>query len=215
VNAALLALLERELLASKYNLKELYRVILNSRVYQLSSIPQTESPAAGANFAHHPLRPLGAEVLIDAINQITGTDEKYTSAIPEPYTVMPDGQRAIDLPDGSITSSFLELFGRPARDSGLESERSPRPTPDQRLHLLNSTHIQRKIEQSPKLRALARGKAAQRVVNLYLTILSRPPTDEEIEVWRAYAASKSSTERDAWTDITWALFNSPEFLYRH
>jgi len=213
VNAALLASLERELIASKYDLKRIYRVILNSRTYQLSSIPQTESPAAGAHFAHHPLRPLGAEVLIDAINQVTGTDEKYTSAIPEPYTVMPDGQRAIDLPDGSITSSFLELFGRPARDSGLESERSPKPTPDQRLHLLNSTHIQRKVEQSPKLRALSRGKA--RVVDLYLTILSRPPTDEEVKVWREYAASKASIERDAWTDLTWALLNSPEFLYRH
>ena len=213
VNAALLALLERELIASKYDLKRIYRVILNSRVYQLSSIPQTESPVAGAHFAHHPLRPLGAEVLIDAINQITGTNEKYTSAIPEPYTFMPDGQRAIDLPDGSITSSFLELFGRPARDSGLESERSPKPTPDQRLHLLNSTHIQRKIEQSPKLRALSRGKT--RVVDLYLAILSRPPTDEEVKVWREYAANKSTFERDAWTDLAWALLNSPEFLYRH
>jgi hypothetical protein len=213
VNAALLALLERELIASEYDLKQLYRVILNSRVYQLSSIPQTESPAAVAHFAHHPMRPLGAEVLIDAISQITGTSEKYTSAIPEPYTFMPDGQRAVDLPDGSITSSFLELFGRPPRDSGLESERSPRPTPDQRLHLLNSTHIQRKIEQSPKLRALSRGKTP--LVDLYLTILSRPPTDEEVRVWREYAASKSIIERDAWTDIIWALLNSPEFLYRH
>ena len=65
-------------------------------------------------------------MLIDALDQITGTDEKYSSAIPEPYTFIPDSLRSIALPDGSITSSFLEMFGRPPRDTGLESERNNR-----------------------------------------------------------------------------------------
>ena len=93
-------------------------------------------------------------MLIDALSQITGTTEKYSSAIPEPFTFIPENQRSIALPDGSITSSFLEMFGRPPRDTGLESERNNRPTAAQRLHLLNSSHIQRKIEQSPKLQSL-------------------------------------------------------------
>ena len=58
-------------------------------------------------------------MLIDAICQVTGTTEKYSSAIPEPFTFMPNGQRAVALPDGSITSPFLETFGRPPRDTGL------------------------------------------------------------------------------------------------
>ncbi|HEX2972772.1 MAG TPA: DUF1553 domain-containing protein, partial [Tepidisphaeraceae bacterium] len=147
-NPELLALLQRELVASHYDLKHLYRLILNSRTYQLSSIAQSTHPEAAANFAYYPLRRLQAEVLIDALCQITGTHEKYSSLTPEPFTFMPDNQRAVALADGSITSSFLEMFGRPPRDTGLESERNDRPTAAQRLHLLNSSHIQRKIEQS-------------------------------------------------------------------
>jgi Protein of unknown function (DUF1553)/Protein of unknown function (DUF1549) len=123
-NPELLAYLEQELSGSKYDLKHLYRLILNSQTYQLSSIPRSESPAAAANFAQYPIRRLDAEVLADAICDTTGTTESYTSAIPEPFTFIPEGQRSISLPDGSISSAFLELFGRPPRDSGLEAERN-------------------------------------------------------------------------------------------
>ena len=111
-------------------------------------MPGTDSPEAAAHFAYHPLRRLDAEVLIDALDQITGATESYSSAIPEPFTFIPGDMRSIALPDGSISSSFLEMFGRPPRDTGLEAERNNRPTADQRLHLLNSSHIQLKIEQS-------------------------------------------------------------------
>ena len=89
-------------------------------------------------------------MLIDAINQITGTTEKYTSRIPEPFTFMPEEQRSIALADASITSTFLDLFGRCPRNTGLESEqRSSLPTAAQQLHLLNSSHICRKLEDRP------------------------------------------------------------------
>jgi hypothetical protein len=88
---------------------------------------RSEQAAAEAQFAYYPLRRIEADVLIDALNQITGTTEKYSSPIPEPFTFIPENQRAIALGDGSITSTFLELFGRPARDTGLESERSSGP----------------------------------------------------------------------------------------
>lgn len=215
-NPALLTLLERELVTARYDLKHIYRLILNSSTYQLSSIPSSNRPDAEANFASYPLRRLEAEVLIDALNQITGATEKYSSAIPEPFTFIPESQRSINLADGSITSSFLEMFGRPARDTGLESERSNRPTAAQRLHLLNSTHIQRKIEQSPAILAFSRfGRRPREVVDgLYLLILSRFPTDDERKVVEAYAQS-GSMPRDAIVDLAWALINSAEFLYRH
>jgi len=153
-NPELLGFLQKELVAAQYDLKHLFRLILNSQTYQLSSVARRDRPEAAVHFARYPLRRLEAEVLIDALNQITGTSEQYSSAIPEPFTYIPEGQRSIALPDGSITSSFLEMFGRPPRDTGLEGERSNRPTADQRLHLLNSSHIQRKIESSPKLQSL-------------------------------------------------------------
>jgi len=220
-NPELLAYLERELVSARYDLKRIYRLILNSQTYQLSSIPRR--PLAGASgseggdthFAYYPLRRIEAEVLIDALCQISGTGETYTSAIPEPFTVMPEGQRSIALPDGSITSSFLELFGRPPRDTGLESERNNRPSADQTLHMLNSTHIYRKIEQGPKLQALIRNikNPQELVTQLYLTILSRTPTAEEWKIVTAH--SKVAKGRDAMIDLAWALINTAEFQYRH
>ena len=217
VNPELLACLERELITAHYDIKALYRLILNSQTYQLSSIPQTTRPEGMANFAYYPLRRLEAEVLIDALNQITGTTEKYSSPIPEPFTFIPEAQRTIALPDGSITSSFLDMFGRPARDTGLESERNNRTTAEQRLHMLNSSHIQRKLEQGRQFQSVLQAKGSTREIttNIYLTILSRYPTEKEMQLAENYVKSGSTRGREALLDIAWSLLNSSEFLYRH
>jgi hypothetical protein len=212
----LLAYLESELVSSGYDLKHIYRLILNSNTYQLSSIPRSAKPEAAKNFACYPVRRLDAEVLADALSQVTGTSEQYFSAVPEPYTIMPDGERAIALPDGSISSSFLELFGRSPRDTGMESERNNRPTAAQRLHLLNSSQIERRIEQGPVLQEIFRKPDPRAVLTgLYLTILSRYPAEEEVKAATAYAKSSGLDRRKAAIDVTWALINSTEFLYRH
>jgi hypothetical protein len=156
-------------------------------------------------------------VLIDALCQISGTSESYTSQVPEPFTYIPEDQRSIAIADGSITSPFLEMFGRPPRDTGLESERSNRPTSDQRLHLLNSTHIRRKLERAmPRLMQNAsKNRPRVAVENLYLAILSRYPTDEELAAVGEYVRPARSNPRDGMMDVAWALVNSAEFLYRH
>ena len=143
-NRELLAVLQRELVESDFDLKHIYRLILNSAAYQQSCIPATDNPEAEVHFAHYPIRRLDAEVLIDAICQITGTTESYWSLIPEPWTFIPGSERSICLADGSITSPFLELFGRPARNTGYESERGSTPSAAQKLHLLNSSHIRQR-----------------------------------------------------------------------
>lgn len=214
-NPALLEYLARELVTSGYDFRHLLRVILNSQTYQRSCVPRSSNPRAAAHFAHYNLRRLDAEVLIDALNQITGTTESYTSVIPEPFTVLPEDVRAIALADGSITSPFLELFGRPPRDTGLEAERNNQPSAAQRLHLLNSTHIRRKLEQGPRLRELTAGRraTAETLTELYLTILSRPPTDAELAA--VAESARARNPREVLLDVAWALINSPEFLYRH
>ncbi len=218
-NPALLAVLERELLGSDYDLKHVFRLILNSRTYQLSAVPAAEDRAASeAQFANYAIRRLDAEVLVDALNQITGTTEMYSSYIPEPFTFIPEERRSILLPDGSITSPFLEMFGRPPRDTGLESERNNNPTAAQRLHVLNSTHVYHKIEKSRKLQAVMRAgrRDSRKVVrSLYLTILSRFPTEAELAVAEAYADKGIAAGNEAHIDLAWALINSAEFLYRH
>jgi hypothetical protein len=215
-NPELLAFLEKEFVASGYDFKQLYRLILNSKTYQLSSLPQGSSPEAAVNFAFYPLRRLDAEVLIDALDQLTGASEKYSSAIPEPYTFIPDNLRSIALPDGSITSSFLEMFGRPPRDTGLESERNNRITAAQKLCLLNSSLMQRKIEQSRMIefQTSSNRVPADIATGMYLGILSRFPTATEIKTAQDYFQSGIG-KRQAAVDLAWALMNSTEFLYRH
>ena len=216
-NPELLAYLEKEFIASHYDLKQLFRLILNSQTYQLSSIPRSHQPAAAANFASYPPRQLDAEVLADALCDITGTTEKYSSSIPEPFTFIPEQEHSIALPDGSITSPFLEMFGRSPRDTGLESERNNRPTAEQRLHLLNSSHLQRKLEQSPKIKYLlnTRNNPRDLVTGLYLAILSRFPTEDELRIATAYFPAGGGDNRSAALDVAWALINSAEFLFRH
>ncbi len=216
-NPDLLAYLEKELVASHYDLKHIYRLILNSNTYQLSSIVRDKSYQAEANFAYYPLRRLDAEVLIDALCQVTGTTEKYNSAIPEPYTFLPEGYRSIALPDGSITSPFLETFGRPPRDTGMESERNNKVTAAQRLHLLNSSHIQKKLEQGPRIQEILTSgrRPVQIVESLYLTILSRFPTEDEMKILRGRFNAPGGNRREAAIDLAWALINSAEFMHRH
>ena len=238
-NPELLALLERELVEARYDLKHIYRLILNSAAYQRCCIPTTNRPESETHFAHYPLRRLDAEVLIDAICQVTGTNETYTSMIPEPWTFIPKEQRSICLADASITSPFLGLFGRPTRDTGLESERNNTPTASQKLHLLNSSHIRDKIERrlkaqsdivTPSRRSRKSGRRSRRsttvasssmsfspatVTEVYLTVLSRFPTSEEMAVISDYARNAEAKGPDVMIDLTWALINTPEFLYRH
>jgi hypothetical protein len=217
-NPQLLAYLQGELIASGYDLKSIYRLILNSQTYQLSSIPRSSDPQAAANFAFYQIRPLEAEVLIDAICQITGTEERYVSAVPEPFTYLPPDVRAIDISDGNTSSAFLELFDRPSRDTGLASERNASAKSEQRLHMLNSTHVQNKIANGPKLRQLlaqTRSAPGSLADTLYLTILSRHPTADELRIVSAYRQSSTQPARDCVVDLAWALINSEEFLNRH
>ncbi|MEI6278219.1 MAG: DUF1553 domain-containing protein [Verrucomicrobiae bacterium] len=212
-NPELLAWLAKQLESARYDTKHLLRIILNSDTYQLSSIPPAGKSAAGP----YVVRRLEAEVLIDAINQITGSHEEYMSMIPEPFTFLPEAMRSIALPDGSITSSFLELFGRPPRDTGLLAERTAEITTTQRLSLLNSGDILSKISKSNKLNALIDTVQTpqEAVPLLYLTILSRYPTAEEKATIAAYDLTSKSGKKQKMLDVAWALMNSPEFLYRH
>ena len=215
-NPRLLAYLERELVKADYDLRHLYRLILNSRTYQQSPIPRSKHRDAEKLFAHYIVRRLDAEVLIDALCWIAGDGESYSSAIPEPFTFIPERHRTVELADGSITSQFLEMFGRPARDTGLESERNTQPTAAQRLHRLNSTHIQSKIERSKRLGRLARGtrgKPRPVIHGIYLTILSRWPVQAEVAAAEKYF--KDAGLRQGAVDLAWALVNTKEFSYKH
>jgi hypothetical protein len=217
VNPALLAYLEQELISSGWDMRHVLRLILCSKTYQLSAIPRSRDPRAAANFAAYPLRRLEAEVLSDALCQVTGVEERYVSPVPEPYTYVPEEMRTVALADGNSSSAFLELFGRPARDTGLAAERDNQDNPEQRRHLLNSSHVHDKIARSPRLLKLASGTKQPRelVESIYLIVLSRRPTAPEFQAIADYRDASGFRGKELLTDMVWALVNGEEFLYRH
>jgi hypothetical protein len=211
----LLSYLEKEFIRSGYDIRHIYRLLLNADVYQASSASDKD----GVLFAGYMLRRMDAEVLADALCQITGTAEEYSSAIPEPFTFIPENQRSIALADGSIKSPFLEMFGRPGRDTSYESDRNNSVSVFQSLHMLNSTHIQDKIMKSPLLKQLLKENARDSeklTEELYLHILSRFPNEEERAILREYFRDNKAKRRWAAAfDVAWSLVNSKEFILKH
>ncbi|HPP30789.1 MAG TPA: DUF1553 domain-containing protein, partial [bacterium] len=118
----------------------------------------------------------------------------------------------------SITGPFLELFGRPSRDTGLESERNNHITDAQQMYLINSSELHRRIQSSATLRRIsvaAGGNKTETIKNIYLLLLSRYPVDSEIEVAERHFQTEGITFKEAVEDLAWAIINSKEFLYRH
>jgi len=207
----LLDALAGDLAAHKFDLKHLLRTIFLSQAYQRSSLAAAGNAVDKANIYHtrYTARRLTAEMLADALDSITGTQEKYIG--------LPLGTRAIQLPDTQVRSFLLDVFGRPARQITCECERTGQPNIAQALHLLNSDFLNKKIEApTGRIENLLKAKTppARLVEELYLATLSRLPTAEETERagrWRTAA----TTPKEAAADLLWVLVNSREFQFNH
>ena len=164
-----------------------------------------------------------AEVMHDAIMQLTGVPTQFTSdrsnipnAVGEKY---PFGLRAVQLPDTQTDSYFLQAFGRPDREKTCECERTSEPSVTQVLNLSNGDTINKKLEaKNGRISQLLAEKVPdQRIVNdLYLAALSRPPTPVEKEkIIQTLAAAGKDDRRVAMEDVYWAVLSSKEFLFDH
>jgi len=206
-NEPLLAALAAHLVDKKYDLKALTRTILNSRTYQLGS-PTKANADDEQNFSHARPRSMPAEVLLDALCQTTGVPEKFNG--------MPEGARAIQLWDNRVPSYFLTLFGRPARTSVCECERSGEPSIAQALHLMNAPEIEAKIRSRRGFaRKLADSKLTPDAIveELCLGTLGRLPSKKERVV--LLELFEGSSRRAAVEDALWTLLNTKEFLFNH
>ncbi len=194
-NPELLDYLTQEFVDHKFDVKHLFRLILNSKTYQLSSQPNELNRGDMTHFSHFHVRRMGAEPLLDAVCQVTGTSDQFASWIPVPPTIMPLGSRAIQLFDGDIKNPLLDLFGRPLRDTPYECERKVGGSVRQSLHLVNSDHFEGKLAGSPNLqRLLAANKPdAEIVEELYLATLSRLPRPEEVQKFADYMSGAGKT----------------------
>ncbi|MBN4060944.1 DUF1553 domain-containing protein [bacterium AH-315-I18] len=214
-NPKLLAYLEKQFIDNHYDLKHIYRLILNSRTYQLSSITSPTNAWDDQMFSHYLPRRLTAEQVMDAINQVTQTSDTFTSRIPEPYTVLPRGTRAVQLEDGSIGLPILQLFGRPTRDSSYESQRCNDTSMSQALYMLNAENVSKKIAKSPYRKQLLKNTNNEQVItSIYMTAFSHPPTVQKMDKLKAYIHS-SASRSDAISDLLWATLNTREFMFNH
>lgn len=192
-----------------YDFKHLLRTICNSRVYQLSTNLNPDRDRNGMFFSFHLPRRLPAEVLLDAINQATGTTEGFPN--------LPLGTRAIELPDSTIISYFLETFGRPKRTGTCECERITQADLNQSLHLANGEAIHQKvIAKDGRLAKLLTAQTTDDdlIAELYLAALSRRPTDIELAAVKKHVAGATSRP-DAYEDLLWTLLNFSEFSFQH
>ncbi len=194
-----------------FDLKALMRAILQSESYQLSSAPLPENETDTRFYSHYYPKRLMAEVLLDAVAQVTGAENKFPN--------YPPGFRALQLPDANVDSYFLKTFGRPDRNATCECERSAEPSISQVLHLSNGNTINSKLEdKANRITALLDRKAtpAEIVEEAYYSAFSRPPTPEEAaKLKNALDAAPEETRRGAVEDLYWALLSSKEFLFNH
>jgi hypothetical protein len=206
-NPPLLDALARQFVESGYDLKQLVRLMMSSRLYQLDSQP-TEANASDEKFySHFAVKRLPAEALIDAIDRVT--------AIPTKYRNLPLGTRAIELPDAEYPDYFLNTFAKPRRVSVCECERAPDASLAQALHTLNGDVVALKIRDAKGRvsRLVAEKKEHDEIVEeLYLAALSRPPSDDERQASRELLADASGNA-DFYQDLLWALMNSKQFLF--
>ncbi|MFO0910727.1 MAG: DUF1549 and DUF1553 domain-containing protein [Isosphaeraceae bacterium] len=209
-NPELLDALANAFVQGGYDLKKLLRLILTSRVYQLSSLPTPDNRLDTTFFSHHPLKRLTAEQLLDAVNAATATLEKFP--------LQPAGTRAISLPDTTYPSYFLDTFGRPLRVQACECERSTDPNLSQALHLMNGDLLNRKLAQNDgRLMTMLRDPKLTDetlVRTLYMVTFNRPATEPEVAAARALIAEAPNRAVGA-QDLFWGLLNSKEFLFNH
>jgi hypothetical protein len=205
-NEPLLDYLAATLIEKKYDLKAVTRLILNSRVYQLSSVPNATNQDDEQHYSHYRVKRLPAEVLLDALSAVTES--------PESFPGRPRGTRAIELWDNRMPSYFLDIFGRSERLSPCECGRSSEPTMAQCLHLMNAPEIERKLtDPSGRIaRLLKEKKSEEQIVDeLCLAAFGRLPGERERRVARNLFRDESP--REAAQDFIWALLNSHEFLF--
>lgn len=206
-NEEMFAALADYLESNEYNVKQLVKVIMNSRVYQLSSQPTELNKSAGKFYAFYKVKRIAAEPLLDAINTATDTTTKFQN--------LPAGTRAIELPDTNYPNYFLKTFGKPRRTSVCECERAPDENLAQALHTLNGDTINAKIDdQNGRLgKLLAAEKSDDEIINaLFVATWSRSPTEEELVVCKGIVG-EAAERKEGLGDVLWALINAKEFIY--
>ena len=211
-NEALLDALAKDFISNGYRLKHTIRMILNSRAYQLSSVPNDSNRADSLNYSHYYVRRLLAEELIDSMSEVTGVPERIPG-----YML---GTRAMTVPQGAPTY-FLQTFGRlKAREIICERDNSPDVA--QAMHMISGQTVQHQI--TGKAGTLDRWLADATLTDeeitrrLFMATLVHPPNEHEVaQVLASVHTGNPGVEarRQVFEDVLWSIFNSKAFLFNH
>lgn len=236
-NEALLDALAADLVAHNFRLRPLIRTIANSRTYQLQSATNPTNRHDERYFSHMLARPLPAEVLLDAICEVTGVVEQfeimqdYITGIPTESVKLPTGTRATQLPVNDIATlinssgkyvryelhPFLRTFGQPNRTQTCECDRQQKFSRRQALELIVGTMVTEKLaREDNRLGQILANEStpAEMLDQLYLRALARRPSPSTSQALLAHVAA-SADQRQAWEDVLWTVLNSQEFIYQH
>ena len=185
---------------------------MTSTTYQLTSTPTGANATDLKYHSHYIARRLPAEVILDAISQVTGVGENFPGF---------PGRRALQLPDAAVDSYFLSAFGRPPRLTAADSERQQEPSITQALHVINGDTINRKLSASRGLiQELVTANAGNEAAleRIYLAALSRYPSDEEKRRSRPRSTPPQRRRHRAARRSrisAWAILTGREFLFTH
>jgi hypothetical protein len=210
INPALLDALTKDFVDSRFDMRHLMRQIVTSATYQRACLPIPSNRHDDQNFSHAIPRRIPAEALLDSLVQATG--------VPEAFGGAPGGFRAAQLPDATVDSPFLSLFGKPQRMDACECERDNNSNMLQALHFINGKSILGRV-QSPA------GRPAQLIAQkltdeqllpeLYLWSVARNPSPDEVKLGLEFIKSYGEKRAEAVQDLMWALLNSRDFLLVH
>lgn len=208
-NPELLDGLAARLRNSKYDLRDLVRLICNSNAYQRATAPNETNELDERNFSRALVRRLRAEVLQDVLAEQTATRNKFKG--------LPLGARAVQIADGNVSNYFLTTFGRATRATVCSCEVKLEPNLSQALHLINGEMTHQRVRQGGLIAAwLKEEKPPAAIVDLiYRRALCRPATDAEREALLQGLPEKPEDRRAYLEDVFWAVLNSKEFVFNH
>ena len=209
-NEPLLAALGKYFAENKYDIKKLIGIIAKSHVYGLSSEPTERNVADTRNYSRHYRVRLRAEVLLDAISDIT--------AMPNNFSAMAYGARSNQIWTHRVTNLFLDTFGRPDPNQDPPCERTPDSTVTQILHLMNSPELHAKVTNSSnsisKMIDEQEAEPGEVTKQIYLLCYSREPDGDELEICLKIFGENKDNPKAAASYILWALMNTPEFTLK-
>jgi hypothetical protein len=213
-NPKLLDALARDFIEHKFDIRHMERTILLSRTYQLTAMTNKTNQLDRDNFSHSFVRPMMAEVVVDMLNSALGTTENFGTDAPPNCRAIEVGASRVQ---NAAVAQVLRIFGRPARVSACECDRTLEPQLTQTLFRMTDPGILGKLtNNSGRLQQLLKTKIADEELleELYLATLTRKPNDKEKAAFAQYR-QKHTDRTAAFTDALWALINTREFILNH